>query len=366
MAIRFHMPVQLYTGKGCIEQHASVFKNYGDCCLIVTGKSSARKSGALEDITAVLKAEGIRHAVFDGISQNPTVVSCMEAGKQAHALGASFILGIGGGSPLDAAKAVSVFAVNPGLDEDTFYSLQWPNDPLPILLAGTTAGTGSEVTNVAVLTDSKSRKHSIHDPRMFASVAFGDPSHTLSLPVSVTLSTGVDILAHAAESFFSKKADTLSRAFAVRSISLMYEPLFKAAEGETLSFEEREMLYEASILGGLAISVTGTCFPHNVGYFLTENYQIPHGFACAVFLPELIRHAEKEDPAYAELFFRSCGISEGQFLDLIKKTVPSLPVQLTEDGIRSVLPRWENNRSVKNTIGTVEISEIENCLKQFI
>ena len=123
---------------------------------------------------------------------DPPVSSCIEAGLLGAQQGVDFVLGIGGGSSLDAAKAIAVFAANPQLDEAGFYALAWERDPLPIVLVGTTAGTGSEVTKVSVLTDAARRKHSIHDDRLYATVAFGDSRHTHTCPTGVTLSCGID------------------------------------------------------------------------------------------------------------------------------------------------------------------------------
>jgi alcohol dehydrogenase class IV len=272
----FFMPTRLYTGADCLAAHADEFAALGDGCLIVTDQTSARSSGALADVSMALSTVNVSSAIWDSVTPNPQLASCMEAARFAHTLGCDFILGIGGGSALDAAKAVAVLAANPDLTEDAFYAKEWGREPLPIALVGTTAGTGSEVTKVSVLTDSAARKHSIHDDRLYARVSFGDPRHTSTCSQPVTLTCGVDVLAHATEAYFSRKADEISRAFSVRAVRLAWEPLTADSRGEQLSADERCALYEASILGGLAINTCGTCFPHNVGYYLTENYGVPH------------------------------------------------------------------------------------------
>ncbi len=362
--MNFYMPVRLHTGENCIEKHAALLKSFGDRCLLVTGKSAARRSGALDDVLGVLDKENIPYSLYDGIGPNPTVQSCMEAGRQAAESGAAFILGIGGGSALDAAKAAAVFAAKPELDEEGFYALDWTT-ALPIVLVGTTAGTGSEVTNVAVLTDAKGRKHSIHDDRMYATAAFGDARYTMSLPQAVTLSTGIDVLTHCSESWFNKKANDISRGFAAEGIRKLVAPLKAAAEGKELSLEQRAALYDASLLGGLAISVTGTCFPHNVGYYLTENYGLPHGFACAELFPELLEHAESVCPETSGEFFRRCECSREELLALCEDCLRGVKVTLTQDEIEKALPRWENNGSVKNTVGNVTTEEIGKFLSKF-
>lgn len=360
--MNYFMPTRLYTGADCIAQHADALRALGACCLIVTDRHVAKLSGALEDVANALKLAGVSSFVWDGVAENPPIEACMRIGRWAARDGAEFVLGIGGGSALDAAKAISVFAANPTLDEKGFYALEWQNNPVPIALVGTTAGTGSEVTKVSVLTDSASRKHSIHDDRLYATVVFGDSRHTHTCPQSVTLSCGVDVLAHATESYFSHKADEVSRAFAVRAIRHAWAPLESAAAGEDLDAVARQQLYEASILGGLAINTTGTCFPHNVGYYLTENYGVPHGFASAIFLPAMLDCVAAEDEAYNKAFYEEIGSDKASFVGLIKSCLPHYDIHMAEDQIVAALPRWHNNGSVKNTRASVSVEDIHTIL----
>ena len=360
--MNFYMPTRLHAGEYCILSHAEELHGLGASCLLVTGASSAKASGALDDVTHALDAQGIAYEVWDGAAENPPVASCAEAGRKAAECGAEFICGIGGGSPLDAAKAVAVFAANPELDEDAFYAKAWERNPLPIALVGTTSGTGSEVTKVSVLTDSHDRKHSIHDDRLYARVAFGDSRYTASCPRSVALSCGVDVLAHAIEGYFSHKADDIARGLSVQAIRQAYGPLNELSSGKTLAPEQLEQLYNASILAGLTINTTSTCFPHNVGYYLTENFHIPHGFACAIFLPELFEVVSSYDPLYADQFFTACGIREVALTRLIKACLPKYKIHMTEDEIDAALPRWQNNGSVQNTRATISAASIREML----
>lgn len=358
----YYMPTRLFTEDECVLTHKDVLASLGDRCIVVTDKVAAKASGALRDVERALGDEGVAYVVWDGVTENPPVSACIEAGNVAAGEGAQFVLGIGGGSALDAAKAISVFAANPDLDEAGFYALRWANEPLPIALVGTTAGTGSEVTKVSVLTDRAARKHSIHDDRLYAAVAFGDSRHTHTCPASVTLSCGVDVIAHAVESYFSHKADEISRAFAVRAVRQAADPLASAASGSELDAEARRQLYEASILGGLAINTTGTCFPHNVGYYLTENYHVPHGYACAVFLPDMLTRVRQADPSYAQSFYAEVGMDEDALVGLVRGCLPTLDIRMTDEEILAALPRWKDNGSVKNTRADVSVDTIHQIL----
>lgn len=358
----YFMPARLYTGEDCLARHQDAIRALGTSCVIVTDGYAAKASGALDDVERALSACGIESFVWDGVTENPPVASCIEAGQLAAKKGVQFVLGIGGGSALDAAKAISVFVANPTLDEAGFYAMAWDESPVPIVLVGTTAGTGSEVTKVSVLTDALARKHSIHDDRLYATVAFGDSRHTHTCPPSVTLSCGIDIFAHAVESYFSRKSDEISRAFAVRAIRLAYAPLKAAAAGEELSAEQRRDLYQASILGGLAINTTGTCFPHNVGYYLTETYHVPHGFASALFMPQMLTRVRAYDAAYSDAFCSEIGMDEEALVQLVGDCLPAYDFRMTEEQIDAALPRWENNGSVNNTRADVSVEDIREIL----
>ena len=365
--MQFYMPTELITGERCVAENAPKLARYGKRCLIVTGGSAAARSGALQDAEEALRSQGISFTHYAGIEPNPTLASCQEGGRLANSAGAEFVLGIGGGSPLDAAKAVSVFAANPGMTEEVFYSAKWDHVPLPIVLIGTTAGTGSEVTSVSVLTDSAGKKHSIHDRRVYAALAIGDARYTMTLPRAATLSTGIDAICHCIESYFSKKADPFSRLFSVQGVRLGLPVLRQVAEmgaEEQPTLQQRETLYQASILGGMAINPTGTVFPHNVGYYLTEHYGIPHGFARATFLPELLKHVREQAPELCKSLYEACGTGEEELAALAKSVVPVRGIRLSEDEIRAALPRWERNGTVRNTVGTVTMEQIADLLRK--
>ncbi|MBO7376400.1 MAG: iron-containing alcohol dehydrogenase, partial [Clostridia bacterium] len=295
----FYLPVKFRSGEGAVRECAGEIAPLGSRCFVLTGGNSAKACGALDDLLSTLEALGIACRVFGGIENNPTVASCIDAGREAARCGADCVAGLGGGSVLDAAKAAAVIAACPEGGEEYLYSKNWPAALLPILLVGTTAGTGSEVTAVSVLTDSSGRKKSVTDPRIFASLAIGDPRYTATMPRRLTLTTAVDALSHCVESYFSKKGSAISRALALSGIKLIMPPLKRIAEGGEPDAADREALYDGSIFGGMAISVTGTCFPHNVGYYLTEKNGVPHGFACAFFLPEFISHSSEAEPGLA-------------------------------------------------------------------
>lgn len=366
MDMSYYNPVTLVTGRGCVTKSGAIFQRAGRSCLIVTGKTAARASGALDDVTAVLRAEGITYAIFDAIEQNPSYASCLAAAMQAKAMGAEFIVGIGGGSPLDAAKAIAVLTASSDTSAEAMYSGHWDAAPLPIIAVGTTAGTGSEVTPVAVITSPEGMKKSLRAPSLYPLAALGDATYTMSLSPAFTRSTALDALAHALESYFNRTANDISRLYAQRAIALLLPMLARTAVAETepLTIDERETLYCASLYAGYAIAVTGTAFPHALGYFLSEQYGIPHGNACAVYLPDFITHNASVAPEEAATLFSSLKTDTDALTALVKANLPPIDVSLTEEKLRELAPRFEGNKSLLKCYGEVDRAFAEGLLQR--
>ena len=366
MNLNSFMPVKLVTGAGCVDSSAKEIAKLGKTCLIVTGKTSARVCGALQDVTETLNGNGQNWVLFDGIGQNPKLTDCMAAAEQAISAGAEFVLGIGGGSALDAAKCIAVLAANPGMTQAQLYAFDWKNSPLKIVAVGTTAGTGSEVTKVSVITTPDGRKKSFHHEAIFPVLALGDPTYTMSLSPMVTRATAVDALAHCAESFFSRAANHISRMYAVEGIRLLL-PIFRrmAEQGcEDLDYATREALYCASIYGGLAINVTGTCFPHTMGYLLTEAFGIPHGTACAVFQKDFYAYNKEVVPELAEEYLERIGCGEEEYFALLEKLTPPCDISMDEAMINHAHSRWINNGSMAKCQGVFSPEMADEVLRR--
>ena len=352
MSLYLTEPVTLVSGVNTVMNNSEKLAALGRKCLIVTSGTAAEKSGALADVTTALKKENIGFEIFNSITENPKTSDCFEAGERARECGADFIIGIGGGSPLDASKAIAVYASNPHISSpDLIYSVSADSKPLPVALIGTTAGTGSEVTGVSVLTNTQGRKKSVKGKNYYASVVLADSKYTYSMPFSVTVSTALDALCHAAESFLSNKADEKSKEFALNAVSLGWKELVRLEKEKTLPDErQRNALYDASIYAGLAIEKTGCCFPHTVGYFLTEKHAVPHGKACAVFLPEYLRRGLDFKKREAEKLLSVMNTD----IDAFEKTVLSLAdvsVKLDKSELENYLANWQSAANFDNSPG---------------
>lgn len=345
MKLDSYMPVKIISGRNCVVKNADVFSAYGKRCLIVTGGNSAKICGALADVENALKMNKVEYTLFDGISQNPYTADCYRAGCAARKFDADFVVGIGGGSPLDATKAVSVFAANPQLSHTEIYKMNFKSPPLPFILVGTTAGTGSEVTGVSVLTNSDNgQKKSIGG--LYSEVSFCDYGYTCSVPYDVTVSTALDAFAHVVEGYFSTESTFLSDIYAEKAFSMLKNGLKYLYKNSRLPDEMmRKELYVASVIAGLALNITGACFPHTMGYVLTEDFAVPHGKACGTFLSEYIRIASENLPEKATRLFDLMNMTEDELCNMIE-SLADVKVSMSDGQIESYVSRWTD--PVKN------------------
>ena len=362
-----YMPVKLVSGKDCVLKKGSCIKNYGKRCLIVTGKSSAVKSGALTDVKALLDMNGIEYRIFDKIEPNPETLTCQEAGECAKEYGADFIFGVGGGSVLDASKAVAIFAANDIKYHADIYNRIVPADHLPVILLGTTAGTGSEVTGVSVLTNSDTGiKKSISGPDCYAEVSFCDYKYTMTASADTRITTALDAFCHAGEAFVASSANDLSATYSLKALSVLKDFILSDKLYGELSENEYENLYMASLYAGMAINIAGTCFPHTVGYYITENYGVPHGKACAVLFPALFSKAKKYCPGKSEAIL-DCMKTEAEALISAVRRLSVIDVTVTAAEIDEASLRWKNGvKNFDRTPGGFTYEEAAAALKEII
>ena len=342
MDFNLSIPAKVLSGKNVIKNNSSLFKTFGKACLIVSGGKSAALSGALGDIEEVLEENEITYQVYDKIGPNPLVSSCHEAGKIAREMNADFIIGIGGGSPLDAAKAAAVYAANPTLEPTDIFTFK-REKVLPFVLVGTTSGTGSEVGRVSVLTnDETGRKKSISGDDLYPVFTFADSKYTCSMPYGVTVSTALDALCHAVEGYYSSKCGDIPTMFAERAIPLIWNGLCELNASKKIPDENlREQLYYGSLYAGITLAYCGTAFPHPLGYILTEEYSVAHGTACAAFLPALMERGEKFEKAKTDRLMKVMGTDLKSFCGIICKLTDYGEISMKKDEIDKYCSRWD-------------------------
>ena len=321
MNFSFNLPVKIISGIDCIKKNAEAI-HLGNSAFIVTGKSGAKLSGALEEVLDVLESAGISCCVFDSITENPPLTTCYEGGKLAADFGADFIIGIGGGSAIDAAKAIATFASNQQITMDELFVPQKRILPsLPIVAIPTTSGTGSEANPYSVLSlPDGIRKKTFMSSDSWPTVAFLDPKYTYSLTNEQTMSTALDAFAHALESYLSPKSTEISAMLALYAASMIWNIIKDDPAEYTPQMHER--LLCASCAAGIAISVTGTGFPHPMGYSLTMLDGIPHGRACAIFDGDYINYNLSTVPGADRLSKFAAHL--GEKIEIIAKRIPEL------------------------------------------
>jgi phosphonate metabolism-associated iron-containing alcohol dehydrogenase len=281
-AFRYYGPTEVRFGAGLLDELGEHIRGAKRVC-VVTGRKSAEKSGLKQRIETLLRAAGVGRVVFGAAPSNPPCTEVDAIGARAREAGCELVIGVGGGSAMDAAKGVAVAATNP-TPVAQLIGATWPKRALPLLLIPTTAGTGSEVNQYAILTDeTKEDKVNLSGSGTFPYLALLDPELTLGLPVELTVDTGVDAFCHAVEGYISRRATPLSDALAVEAIARVRHALPKVVARADDVAARGEMLYAASV-AGMVISQTGTTMVHALGYHLTLRHGVAHGRANAALI----------------------------------------------------------------------------------
>lgn len=294
MNFELTLPRRILYGANSIEKLGLEARLYGlrGRCMLVTGRRFARRSGYLDKIKGLMESEGFEVEVFDRIEPNPSVKNVEEGVEAARKAKIDFLVAFGGGSVIDAAKMISVAVSLGGSITEYVYPRVVEEPILPIVAAPTTCGTGSEVTRYAVLTTGL-RKVTVVGRSLVPRIAILDPTPLRLLPKEYVAYTGLDALTHALEAYFNRNSSIFSDLLAVESTKSITGNLAKAYRGD---FESRSILLYASMLAGLAISVTGTTVVHGGGYYLTAKYGLPHGLANALIMLPFLELNFKAQP----------------------------------------------------------------------
>lgn len=281
----FHLPVKVLFGEGRVRDLKDVLPTGARRILVVTDGIVAEKSGALDAISPQLSDYEV--SLFDDVEENPSFVTLERGRRMAKESGSQVVIGLGGGSPMDAAKGIAVLATNSGAMQDYMGGASLLADPLPVICIPTTSGTGSETTPYAVFTDPEGKtKGGYAHPKIFPAASIVDPELTYSMPEEVVVNTGLDALTHAIESYLSLDAFPMCDIFALETVRVVLDALPAAARHDHAAMGR---LAYASMLAGVAITHGGTILLHIMGYPLTVYHGIPHGRANAILLPEFMR-----------------------------------------------------------------------------
>lgn len=295
-------PERILFGPGSTYRLGEEVRVLGRKALVITGRESLKKSGNIERITQSLTLAEVEAVFFDEITPEPTVAAVDAGRRRVRETGCTVVVGVGGGSVLDVAKAVAGLA---GVESDTGEYIQGreiTGAGLPFVAMPTTAGSGSEVTVNAVLVDPETgKKTSLRHDRLLARVAVVDPILTMSMPSELTAQTGLDALTHAVEAYTSRWSTAYSRAFSREAVRLIAQNFYTAysAPGRR---EARENMLLASLMAGMALNTARAGVVHALAHPLGARYGLSHGLVCGVLLPYAMEfNLPVVEDRYAEL-----------------------------------------------------------------
>ena len=300
----YFQPTEILFGRGRVAEVGEAVARFGKRCLVVTEANVEALEPVFAKAQTSLEEAGVAVARFDGVIPNPTTDTITAGAEAAIAHRADVVLGLGGGSSMDSAKAVAVEATHDGTSWDyLFYKEPPTEETLPIIAVTTTSGTGSQVTQVAVVTHTETRdKSAIFDPIVYPKVAIVDPELMVTLPDHVTAATGFDVLSHAFESTVNVNTTPYAQVLAWEAIRRVLRDLPSALEDGS-NIDARSSLAWADTLAGLCIANVGVTLPHGIGMAIGGMYpHVAHGEALALVYPAFTRFTwEAAVPQFATL-----------------------------------------------------------------
>lgn len=355
MNFKYLMPTKIYFSEDAISKNKDVFRNIGSKALIVTGRNSAKKNGSYDDVVKALSSIGIDYILFDEVEENPSLETIEKGSNVGKINNINFIIGIGGGSPIDAAKAMAIFIKNPEINIDNiFCGKQFDN--IPVVAIATTSGTGSEVTQYSIVTSNKEKIKKNLGQSVFPVAAFLDSKYTFNLPYNITVNTAIDAFTHLVEGYLNSNSTYMSELYGEKGFDL-FKYCFEKLTKKDLDNEFRTNVMLASTLGGIQISQTGTSLPHGMGYPLTYFKGLPHGLANGVLTIEYLRSFK--DKTKIKKILAILGLNTLDELDKIFKKLFSVNIEITKEEILEYSQAFVSNKNkLKNHPENVELDTI--------
>lgn len=353
----YYAPTEIVFGAGRVTEIGRITAGYGRKAMLVTGPGSSSLAKLYAKVKENLADAGVACVHYDGVIPNPTTDVVTRGADIAKAEKVEVIIGLGGGSSMDTAKAIAVEATHPGTAWDYNCHTEGPTDKtLPIIAVSTTAGTGSQTTPCAVITKTSDKdKSAIWNKNIFPRVAIVDPELTLSMPQNVTAQTGFDAFCHNFEAYLSVNTNPLVECMALDAIRLIAENLPRVLEDGS-DLEARSRMAWADTLGGLTNASAGVTLPHGLGMQIGGHCpHVTHGQALAVFYPAFTRYTYS---AAVEKF-----AAVGRIFDpSLEKESDAVAAEKSCEAIDDFLKRiglWTSFRELKVT--REDIRQIADC-----
>lgn len=349
MEFSYFLPVNIQFGWNKVDNVADFAAPYGKKALIVTGRTSAKKSGLYDRVVAKLDAAHIGHVLFDQVDANPLTTTALDGAALAKSESCDMVIAIGGGSIMDCAKGIAFMAVNKGDINDYIFNRKTSDNALPLIVIPTTCGTGSEGNGFGVLTNPETGdKKSLRCNAIVPKVSIVDPVVMGTMPPHVLASVGFDALCHNIEAYTSKTAQPFTDALAHYAVTLLAQylvPLYKhvkaRAEGKPAVLNETQLTKAwesvtlASTIGGMVINTAGVTLAHGMEHPASGLKDITHGVGLAIIEPVAVEYTWSANPdkfsALARIFNHGDGSELGEALRLIVHDL-DLTTNLTELG----------------------------------
>lgn len=356
--MNIYIPTLIYSEKDCVKKYGNIMSQTGRKALIVTGNKSSRINGSLNDVIEALEKNDGKYVIFDKVEENPSIETVMEARKLGIQEKVDYIIGVGGGSPIDAAKAIALMLGNPKCDESILFESTMRRY-LPVVAVPTTAGTGTEVTPYSILTIHKKRTKKSISHRIYPVLALVDYKYLKTQSNDVLVNTATDALAHLVESYLNTKANDLNKMYSEKGLKLFEVIKNKLKNPDDLVYKT---LSNMAMIAGMAIAHTGTSLPHGLSYKLTYELGIPHGKACGLYLGGYMEMYGKKDKAAVDNVLKLLGMgSVEEFKVYLKALVGEvrLPQEMVRANVREIM---SNKDKLKNYPFDVKMEEIASML----
>ena len=388
MEFSYFLPVNIQFGWNKVDSVADYVAFYGKKALIVTGRTSAKKSGLYDRVVAKLETAHIDYVLFDQVDANPLTTTALEGAALAKSESCDVVIAIGGGSIMDCAKGIAFMAVNDGDINDYIFNRKSSDNALPLIVIPTTCGTGSEGNGFGVLTNPETGdKKSLRCNAIVPKVSIVDPAVMGTMPPHVLASVGFDALCHNIEAYTSKMAQPFTDALSYYAVTLLAQylvPLYKhvkaVANGKPEVLNEKQLTKAwesvslASTIGGMVINTAGVTLAHGMEHPASGLKDITHGVGLAVIEPVVVEYTWSANPdkfgALARIFNHGDGSELGEALRFIVHDL-DLTTNLTELGFtKKDIPWLVDNvcvvatGNIANTVAEINRKDIEELYKK--
>ena len=390
MEFSYFLPVNIQFGWNKVDNVADFAAPYGKKALIVTGRTSAKKSGLYDRVVAKLDAAHIEHVLFDQVDANPLTTTALDGAALAKSESCDMVIAIGGGSIMDCAKGIAFMAVNDGDINDYIFNRKTSDNALPLIVIPTTCGTGSEGNGFGVLTNPETGdKKSLRCNAIVPKVSIVDPAVMGTMPPHVLASVGFDALCHNIEAYTSKTAQPFTDALAHYAVTLLAQylvPLYKHVKaienGQEAVLNKKQLTKAwesvtlASTIGGMVINTAGVTLGHGMEHPASGLKDITHGVGLAVIEPVVVEYTWSANTekfnSLARIFNHGDGSELGEALRLMVHEL-DLTTNLTELGFtKKDIPWLVDNvyvvatGNIANTVAEVSRNDIEVLYKKML